>query len=52
MKKQNFLWLLVVFTITVNAQEETTRKKICTIITDRPDQTESSTLITKTIFTN
>lgn len=49
MNKQNFFRLLFVlaFTINVNAQDETKEKKHETIVTDRPDQTESSVLIPK-----
>jgi len=49
MEKQSFLSLLfvLVFTMTVNAQDETIEKKYGTIITDRPDQTESSALMPK-----
>ena len=49
MYKQNFFVLLFVllFTINVNAQDETKEKKYGTIVTDRPDQTESSVLIPK-----
>jgi len=49
MSKQNFLGLLfvVVFTTMVNAQDETKEKKYGTIVTDRPDQTESSALVPK-----
>ncbi len=49
MKKQIFLSLLfiLVFIITVNAQEETIEKEYGTITTDRPDQTESSALVPK-----
>lgn len=49
MNNQNFFGLLfvLVFTIHINAQDETKEKKYGTIVTDRPDQTESSVLVPK-----
>jgi len=49
MKKQSFLSLLftLMFTLIANAQEEQVAKEYGAIITDRPDQTESSALVPK-----
>jgi len=49
MNKENFLALLFVIALAtiVNAQDETKEKKFGTIVTDRPDQTESSALVPK-----
>lgn len=49
MKGQNFLALLfvVVFTMIVSAQDKKKEKKYGNLVTDRPDQTESSALIPK-----
>lgn len=49
MKKYNFITLVTVtlFTTAIVGQEETTKKKLGAIVTDRPDQTESSALVPK-----
>jgi len=52
MKKENFLRPLFVLTLTltVNAQEEIDKKEYGTIITDRPDQTESPNVVPKSFL--
>ena len=49
MEKENFFKILfmLVFTTIVNAQDKIVEKNYGTIMTDRPDQTESSTLVPK-----
>lgn len=47
MRKKIIFIFLIAFIVKVNAQDETEKKEVGTISTDRPDQTEASNLVPK-----